>query len=61
MFQRLINYLKETRQEMRHVNWPTRKNTILFTLLVIGVSAAVAVFLGFLDFVFQYLLDKFIL
>jgi len=61
MFQRLINYLKETRQEMRHVNWPTRKNTIRFTLLVIGVSAAVAVFLGFLDFVFQYLLDKFIL
>ena len=61
MFQRLINYLKETRQEMRHVNWPTRKNTIRFTLLVIGVSAAVAAFLGFLDFVFQYLLDKFIL
>ena len=61
MFQRLINYLKETRQEMRHVNWPTRKNTIRFTLLVIGVSAAVAIFLGFLDFVFQYLLDNFIL
>jgi len=61
MFQRLINYLKETRQEMRHVNWPTRKNTIRFTLLVVGVSAAVAAFLGFLDFVFQYLLDKFIL
>ncbi|HEY4527584.1 MAG TPA: preprotein translocase subunit SecE [Candidatus Paceibacterota bacterium] len=61
MFQRLINYLKETRQEMHHVNWPTRKNTIRFTLLVVGVSAAVAAFLGFLDFVFQYLLDKFIL
>ena len=61
MFEKLISYLKETRQEMRHVNWPSRQNTIRFTLLVIGVSAIVAIFLGSLDFLFQYLLGKFVL
>ena len=61
MLQRLITYLKETRQELRHVNWPSRQNTVRFTLLVIGISAAVAAFLGFLDFVFPYILNTFVL
>ena len=61
MLEKLISYLKETRQEMRHVNWPSRQNTIRFTLLVIGVSAIVAVLLGSLDFLFQFLLGKFVL
>ena len=61
IFQRFINYLKEARGELRHVNWPTRKNTTRFTLLVIGVSVAVAAFLGFLDIFFQFLLNRFVL
>ncbi|HBT81183.1 preprotein translocase subunit SecE [Candidatus Giovannonibacteria bacterium RIFCSPHIGHO2_01_FULL_48_47] len=61
LFQKLINYFKETRQEMRHVNWPTRQNTIRFTLLVVGVSVAVAALLGLLDILFQFLLNRFVL
>ena len=61
LFQKLIDYLKEARQEIRHVNWPTRQSTIRFTLLVIGVSVVIAIFLGLLDILFQYLLNKFIL
>jgi len=58
---RLINYIKGVRAELRHVSWPTRKQTINFTLLVIGTSLAVAAFLGFFDTVFSYLLKKFVL
>lgn len=47
--------------EMKKVNWPTKKETIRYTLIVIGVSVAVAVFLGGLDFVFTTLLNKFVL
>ncbi len=61
VFQRFVNYLKETRQELRHVNWPSRKNAIRFTLLVIGVSAVIAAFLGLLDILFQFLLNRFVL
>ena len=58
---KIINYFKETRQELRHVKWPTRDNTIRFTLLVIGASIVLSAFLGLLDVLFQYLLNNFVL
>lgn len=60
VFARILAYLKGTRQELRHVNWPSRRQTLRFTLIVIGVSVVVAVFLGLLDILFQYLLDRFV-
>jgi preprotein translocase SecE subunit len=60
MIQKLINYLRETRVELKHVNWPKRKTTIRLTLLVIGISFAVALYLGFFDMIFNYLLRIFI-
>jgi preprotein translocase subunit SecE len=58
---KIINFLKEVRLEMKKVNWPTRQETIRKTLIVIGISVAVAVFLGGLDFIFTTLLNKFVL
>ena len=58
---KLKNYITETRKEMRYVNWPNRQQTVRFTLLVVGISASVAAFLGFADFFFGYLLNAFIL
>jgi len=59
MFQRLKNFLQEAKQEFKRINWPSRQETIRYTLFVIGFSLVVAVFLGLLDFIFLYLLDKF--
>ncbi len=53
-------YLKEVRVEMRKVRWPTRSETVNYTLVVIGVSVAVALFLGALDFIFSRLLNLFL-
>ncbi len=59
----LINYIKETRGELKHVSWPTRRQAIAFALIVIVVSILVALFLGFFDFLFtkglQFIIDKF--
>ena len=52
----IINYFKETKAEMNHVNWPSRQQTIRFTVLVILTSVAVAAVLGIADFVFSRLL-----
>ena len=41
---------------MTHVNWPTRKQTVNFTLLVIAVSILTAILLGVSDFIFSKLL-----
>lgn len=61
MLNKLINYIKETRIELRSVEWPTRQKTMNYTLLVIAVSLAVAAFLGSFDMLFTYLLGKFVL
>ena len=55
---RLTSYLKDVRVELGKVNWPTREQTTRYTLLVIGVCLAVAVFLGGLDYLFSFLLKK---
>jgi preprotein translocase subunit SecE len=53
----MIQYLKDVRAEMRHVSWPTRRQTILYTIVVIAISLATAVYLG----VFDYLFSTFVL
>ena len=57
---KLWTYLKEVRVEMKKVNWPTREETIKYTLIVIGVCLGVALFLGGLDYAYTALLNKFI-
>jgi len=61
MFDRIITFLKEVRLELKKVNWPTREEALRYTLIVIGVSLAVAAFLGALDFIFTRLLNMFVL
>lgn len=51
----IINFLKEVGAELLKVAWPTKKQTIHYTILVILVAVAVGIFLGALD----YLLTSF--
>jgi preprotein translocase subunit SecE len=54
-------FLKEVRAEMTKVVWPTQRQLIVYTLVVVGVSVAIAIFLGLLDLGFQTILTKYIL
>ena len=58
---KLITYFKEVKVEVKKVNWPTRQETLRYTLIVIGISVGVAMFLGGIDFIFTAGLNKFIL
>lgn len=58
MANKLTNYIKESAEELKKVTWPTAKETRNYTLLVIGVSLAVALFLGALDIIFTFGLEK---
>jgi len=60
MATKLIQYLKDTKGELKHVSWPTQKQTIIYTILVIVISILISLYLGFFDFVFTGLLDAFI-
>jgi len=57
---KFTNYLKEVRIELKKVNMPTKQETIKYTLIVIGLSLVVALFLGGFDFLFTFLISKFL-
>jgi preprotein translocase subunit SecE len=61
MFSKIFTFLKEVQLEIKKVNWPSREQTIRYTLIVIAASVAVAAYLGSLDFIFSFLLNKFII
>lgn len=61
MIDKIINFLKEVQAELKKVNWPTREETIKYTGIVIAASLAVAFFLGGLNYLFTYLLSRFVL
>ena len=52
----ISQYLKETKSELKQVSWPTRRQALVFTSVVIIFSLVVAAFLGLLDAVFNFLL-----
>lgn len=56
----ILNYLKETKGELAHVNWPTRRQSIVFSVVVVVVSVIVALFLGLFDFIFARVLALFV-
>ena len=55
---KLIQYLKETKAELKEVVFPTTAQTITFTVLVIVISIIVAVTLGGIDIGLRALLAK---
>lgn len=55
---KILNYLRETKAELKHVNWPTKSQAILYTVAVLVISGFVAYLLGFFDFLFSSGLQK---
>ncbi|OHA43068.1 MAG: preprotein translocase subunit SecE [Candidatus Taylorbacteria bacterium RIFCSPLOWO2_12_FULL_44_15c] len=58
---KIVEYIKETRSEMKHVSWPTRRQATAFTVIVIAISVFVAMLLGLFDYLFSLGIEKFIL
>lgn len=45
----ITTFLAEVRVELGRVAWPTRRQLAVYTAVVLGVSFALAIFLGALD------------
>lgn len=55
------SFLREVRQELKGVQWPSRTTTVRFTVLVVLVSLVFAFATGALDFMLAFLVDRFLL
>ncbi len=54
---KVTEYLKETKMELKHVIWPTKSQTMFYTLIVIVLSVIIGYYLGVFDFIFQRALE----
>lgn len=53
----ITKYFRDSVAEMRHVKWPTSTQAAAYTVLVVAVSAAVALILSGFDYLFTHLLQ----
>lgn len=60
MENKALQFVTEAKAELKKVNWPTKQQTINYTVVVIGLSVAIALFLGGLDYIFREVLKRFI-
>ena len=55
---KISEYIKESKAELSHVNWPSRNQTAVFSAIVIAISVIGAIYLGLLDSVFKMFIEK---
>lgn len=53
-----VSFIKEVVRETKKVTWPTKKQTQDMTLLVVGVSIVIGLYIALLDGIFQKLLSE---
>lgn len=58
---KIKNFFQEVKTEMKKVSWPTREETMKYTLVVIGATAVVALYLGALDALLFEILETFVI
>lgn len=46
----ITDYLRSSKSELQKVSWPSKKDTIRYSSLVLGISLVVAVFFAALDY-----------
>lgn len=55
-----LSFLKEVKEELSRVVWPTREQTLQLTILVIVISIIVGVYVGGLDVIFTSIMNQLI-
>ena len=53
----MLTFIKESFAEFKKVQWPTKKQTVRLTVMVIGVSLIVAIYVGLLDLGYEEILN----
>ncbi len=58
---RVIQYVGESREELKKVHWPSREQTLRYTAVVIVASLVAGVVVGVVDYGLTQLLELFVL
>ena len=58
---KIVRFFKEIKSELKKVTWPTKKQVLNNTLIVIAVVVIIGVVIALFDTIFQWGLFKFLL
>lgn len=58
VFETIAQFFREVKTELKKVTWPSRKQTISSTGVVLVLVILVAIFLGGVDFILSWLLKQ---
>ncbi len=58
---KFAQYLKNVQGEITHIKWPTQRQTVLYTVVVILLSLVVASYIGGFDWLFSQALNTYII
>lgn len=58
MIKKIIDYIKKVKAEMEKVAWPTRKDLLNSTGVVLVLVAIVTVFLGVVDYMLYVVITR---
>ncbi len=56
VWRKVQEYFRSVRAEVSRVSWPSRREIVTFTVLVIVLTLALGIYLGLVDVVLQHLL-----
>jgi preprotein translocase subunit SecE len=61
VLQRAVDYLGEVWVELKRVDWPTRRELVSSTFVVVFVLLITAIYLGSFDYIFTILVKRWLL
>ena len=53
----ILSHIQESKAELKHVKWPSRKQVVSYTTVVIILSIVIAAYIGALDLMFTKILS----
>ena len=56
----MLTYLKHVRDEFAHISWPTTRQAVAHTLVVIVIAIIMAAWVAALDYFFTSIVSRFI-
>jgi preprotein translocase subunit SecE len=57
-WEKIVQFFREVKVEIKKVTWPTRKETIASTVLVLVTTFIIGAFLGIVDFILSTGVEK---
>jgi preprotein translocase subunit SecE len=57
----IVKFIKESRDELKKVSWPSRQTTIRYTFIVVVASLIVGLVTGAFDYALTLILEKVVL